>query len=111
MIGEVCRFYGWTVEYCLGMPCRRFSAMVDAMRKLDAYEKMEACDIAAITMLNSKWFEKVRGRYERQANPEDTEQALQLVNEATTPTKKVVLDGEEARDFMMTLFANKKAYG
>ena len=91
------------------MPARRFFAMLGAMRILDAREKVEQCDIAAIPMCTPKHYENVRGAYEkiesREIGRRDFERGDKVV--AAAPSRPA-LSGDEAKYFMMSIFASKK---
>jgi valyl-tRNA synthetase len=65
MIAEVCRFFHWTMEYCLEMPAIQFFKMLEQARQMRALERMEECDIASIPMGNEKHYANVRRRYEK----------------------------------------------
>lgn len=62
-MGEVCRFYGWTLEYAWNMPARAFFAMLRAARTLEASERMEECNIQAISICSTKWYDELANRY------------------------------------------------
>lgn len=76
MLTHVCRETGWTVEYVLSMPARRFYAMRLEMLRQDQKEKAnflyDLCDVSAISIADSKYFEEAK-TYFRQSmmDPED----------------------------------------
>lgn len=47
------------------MPARRFFAMLKAARKITALNQMDACDVAAITICDAKWYTHVRDTYKQ----------------------------------------------
>ena len=98
MIGEACRFYGWRVDYVLSMPAVTFFAMLEAMRELDKYEKIELCDIQAISICDYRYYEHVRARYEleKEEHPSTTQ----------TPYTQEPLKWEEATGAIFSMFAS-----
>lgn len=76
--------------------------MLQAGRRLEAVEKIELCDIAAIPSCNGKYMNEVRSRYESFLRKDAA--AKQSKSEAP----KMQLSGQEARDFMFSIFAMKK---
>lgn len=56
--------YGWTLSTVLSMPASQFFAMRGAAFKLKALERIEECDIQAISICNHEWYDHVRNKYE-----------------------------------------------
>ena len=44
-IARLCRFYGWTWQYCLSMPVCHFQAALSEVDALRAQEKLDALDV------------------------------------------------------------------
>lgn len=117
MIGEACRFYGWTVEQVMRMQAVTFFAMVDAMKVLEAYEKIELIDIQAVSVCSVEYYEKVRDRYRKvisdQSSIGTVAPAMSAAEQQPAPpaARGVVLEGEDAKNFLFDIFAAKRAYG
>jgi hypothetical protein len=58
MVGEVCHFYGWTVEYVLAMPASRFFLMLESGRKIKAQEYQRLCYISRSSQMVDKAFQE-----------------------------------------------------
>jgi hypothetical protein len=97
MCAELCRAYGWTLDYILAMPVVQFFSMRKAWRALYAMERIDDCDVAAIPLCNADYYDTVRERFNS------------VVKENSVERAPVVIPDEEiARDFMFTVFARKK---
>jgi hypothetical protein len=106
-------YKGWTVEHCLKMPATRFFAMLKAGRRIQCLDRIEDIDIAMAPGCGPKYFEVTRRRFEKRL--EHYADLVPAVAEAASPiipktAPGVVLDAgsQEAKDFMMTIFAAKK---
>ena len=111
MIAEVCWAYGWTMDYCLEMPAVQFFAMLNQARIRTAAERMHQCDITAIAKCDSKYFEFIRGRYERVAEAcLGKEPEFNPYGESPYQQRGPVLDAasDEAKYFMMQTFTSYK---
>ena len=67
MITEVCREFGWKVEYVLNMPARRFFSVRKSMYELITDEKFsnyaELSDIQAISICDVKYQNALKSHY------------------------------------------------
>lgn len=59
MIGEACRFYGWTPDYVLQMPATRFFEMLKASRILSAVERIESYKTQTISISTHEFSQKL----------------------------------------------------
>lgn len=84
------------------MPATQFFSMLDAMRTLSALEKIEACDLAAITICDHKWYDKVRGRY---VDILDAKTFQELP--PAQPKPAIDAASDEAKYGMMRMFARR----
>ena len=76
---------------------------------LDAQEKIKECDIAAIPMCDAKWYENVRGNYER-----ELEYLIgHIQDEIKTEENKIVIDAasKDAHHAMQALFMAARGGG
>lgn len=67
MIAEVCKEFGWTVDYILKMPVRQFFAIRNSMYQLSneesAMKYIELCDIQAIAIGDARYYSELRSSY------------------------------------------------
>ncbi len=63
----MCKEFGWTVEYVLKMPARRFFAMrtetINYERKSRANFLLDLCDVAAIPLCNADYYKEVKSYF------------------------------------------------
>jgi len=111
LIGEVCRFYGWTFMDVWEMPARRFFSMHRAMLKLHALEKIEEVDIAVCGNegYTHKYIEAVKENFQNKLY------ALDRKDDPTQNNRKTrELSEEEIKrntSEVMKIFALKKQMG
>jgi hypothetical protein len=72
LITYLCKEMGWTVEYVLNMPARRFFAMLielkEQHRKQSAAFLYDLCDVAAIAICDVKYLKELKGYYKNLQN-------------------------------------------
>lgn len=93
---------GWTVDLVLNMPAVTSLAMLKQGRRIHAYRLAEQCDIAAIPLCTIKYYERLKNMYIGLSARESKEQRQTVALDAGS---------EEAKKFMMNLFALKKSKG
>ena len=74
--------------------------MLEVAREMQAQEKIEACDLQAISICTSKYYETLRSKYSSRFIKEELPKMIER------PALKA--DSDEAKYFMMSLFAAKK---
>ena len=99
MVGEVCAFYGWTVDYVLQMPASRFFLMLESARKLKAQEYQRLCYISRSAQMNYRAFEETVAFFGNTGSIEPKE----LPEKPKNSPKP--LSGDEARKAVMRAFA------
>ena len=62
-MADLCRFYGWTMEYVLNMPAVSFWAFIKEMQKTKAIEAIQALDFAITPKIDFEYYEKRRNEY------------------------------------------------
>lgn len=95
MIGEACRFYGWTPEYALKMPASQFFVMLDALRRLRNSERVYECFIARAGTVSKEGFNEIIECFEGMDIPKERP-------EDVSPAQ--YLKGESARAAMASTF-------
>jgi hypothetical protein len=59
--------FGWTVEYILNMPARRFFVMLKESRDQENQKRwssmVELCDVAAIPLCNGEYYSQKRAEF------------------------------------------------
>lgn len=99
MVGEVCAYYGWTVDHVLAMDASRFFLMLETARKLKAQEYQRLCYVSRSSQMTNKAFEETisffggLGNLEPKTLPEKPKNAPKP------------LEGEAARSAVMAAFA------
>lgn len=63
LCAELCGAFGWTLDYVLEMPARRFFVMLKAARKIQSWQFSNLCDIASIPLGDAKYFDGVKKTY------------------------------------------------
>lgn len=105
MLAEVCRFYGWTLTYCLSMPATQFFLMLSCARNLRNQEMSELCDIQAISICSSEYHKIIKDRYAPiEIEAEYDPQAPKSLPRGTIQPQ----NPDEARDIVIQLFTMKK---
>jgi hypothetical protein len=110
LIGEMCRFYGWTVDDCLSMNARRFFTMLETSRDIKANELKDAADVAAIPMYTKKYHLELIKQFEmmsptmKKAKEDFHRQAMQGFKEERKP----YLEGTDAQNALIDLFAGSR---
>lgn len=70
-MAEACFLFGWDPETTLNMPAIRFFALMRAGRKMkherDAAQHVALCDIASISLGDSKYYQEVRSMFVNRA--------------------------------------------
>lgn len=96
------------------MPARAFFALIKEGRRIDLINKIESCDIAAITICSAEWYKEVRGGFAARLNdliqgdeqfgkPEQLEpKPLSFANEP--------LKGEDAKQAVFNVFSMAKRF-
>lgn len=86
LIGEACRIYqGWTADYCLKMPARRFFAMLEAGRVLKINDRIDDCVVAAIAVGGKAQYDQTVKMFKDR-----------LPGEKELPAPKPMLKGKDA---------------
>lgn len=90
------------------MGAQAFFVMLRASRKIRSYDMMELCDIAAIPMCDGKYYQKLRGVYQRQLQWEEPQ--TPMPDKLTSSPKPDVMkaDSLDARYAMARLFTKAK---
>lgn len=102
MVGEVCAYYGWTVDECLKMPASRFFLMLESARKLKSVEYERACYVARSAQMTMPAFQETVGFFHSLG---DTgEKQLPPKPKPPEPSTKP-LSGEAAKVAVMAAFA------
>lgn len=82
MIFEVCKETGWSIEYILEMPVRRFFAIRKSMYEIkreEHYNKlMELCDIQFIGVAKPNYYQELRDFYRSQIKPDQAKKRLNI---------------------------------
>jgi hypothetical protein len=67
IIADMCREFGWTVEYVLAMPVQRMfvlrKAIIDSRIEEQVLSLVDQCDIQAISIGDSKYYSELRSHY------------------------------------------------
>jgi hypothetical protein len=108
MLAECCRFYHWTLEYCLNMPAVQFFEMLSIARTLKAAEMLEWAEMFGIPAANPKYFDFVTRKYINILK--ESELASSKEVEQNRPSGKIVLDAaiDEAKYLMMSMCAGMR---
>ena len=92
------------------MPARHFWGMYRAYKKLDARNKMELCDIQAISICNAKYYKTVHGRFLSTFNFYCDEEEV-IHKKKFSPYPVIKSESLEAHHTLMRLFHEKKRSG
>lgn len=71
MLADVCRFYGWTPEYCLGMPAFSFFAFAAQAKKVAAKERLQDSKLHIIPAMKFEYFQQLQEEYRETISPRD----------------------------------------
>lgn len=107
MIGEVCRFYGWTVEYVLEMAASRFFLMRESMRKIMSRELVYDCFTSRSAQLVPKSFEDIVDWFQRLGQTEKPK----LPDPPENKPREIKSGSQEAMHRVMGMFAVDRRVG
>lgn len=82
------------MEYALAMEAKRFFVMLDQSRKLRAGRNQDLCAIAAISLGNADYYEKLRDSF-----------GARWKTEAEVKEAVSRLEGDQAKNAVLSLFA------
>ena len=115
MIGEVCRFYGWTVDYVLGMYSARFFTMRQAAQSIHAKEMYDLTDLYLIPQVKTDWYKQVKERYRKESLQDYRPDLCDLDNEVSDvvrPGHSVEpMTEKQTQEAVLHLFSMKKRGG
>jgi len=81
-VAEASFLFGWAPEKTLDMPAIRFFALMRTGRKLkeqkEAAHYAALCDIASISLGDSKYYQEVRSSFVKRAYPQETQERKAL---------------------------------
>lgn len=102
MIGKVCRFYGWTPDYCLKMPAQRFFLMYDVVDRLRGKELADQCFVSRAANMENPAFQATINYFEnigtKKEKPKDIEIESYIKDQP-------MMSGDDAKYAVMGLLA------
>lgn len=112
-MAEAISYFGWSYTACLEMPARAFFALLKEGRKVHLVDKIENCDIQAISICSAEWYKEIRGQfsnrlYEILGIEEETKQVPDV--EPKSPVNTGALSGTEAKSALFSMVSQAKRY-
>lgn len=88
-LARVCEFYGWTDDYALNMPAKRFFTMAvqseELRNKRESRFYYELCDIVAISLCKMEYRDKLKQMYEERISKRTRDSAATNQMDPTDP--------------------------
>lgn len=100
MIGEICAYYGWTVDYVLAMNASRFFLMLESAKKLKSIEYQRLCYVSRSSQMQHSAFEETIEYFGSLGGEKEQKSLPEKPKNAPKP-----LSGEAARSAVMRAFA------